>query len=78
MTTHHQIAARLPVLLHVLGANVHAQVGTRGRRERGDVPGWVLITMMTAALVAVLYVVAGDRLQQVFEAAIDRVSNLGG
>ena len=30
------------------------------RRERGDVPGWVLITLMTAGLVAVLWT-AADR-----------------
>ena len=28
------------------------------RRERGDVPGWVLITLMTAGLVAVIWTVA--------------------
>ena len=27
---------------------------TRGRDDRGDVPGWVMITVMTAAVVAAL------------------------
>jgi hypothetical protein len=31
----------------------------RTRDERGDVPGWVLITVMTAGLVAALWAVAG-------------------
>ena len=30
------------------------------RDERGDVPGWVLVTVMTAGLVTVLWGVAGD------------------
>ncbi len=30
-----------------------------GGKERGDVPGWVLITLMTAGLVAALLAVAG-------------------
>ena len=31
----------------------------RQRDERGDVPGWVLITVMTAGLVAGLWAIAG-------------------
>lgn len=46
------------------------------REERGDVPGWVMITLMSALLVAALLAVAGPRLQDLFNQAIDRVSNL--
>ena len=31
-------------------------------RERGDVPGWVLVTLMTAGLVVLLWGVAGPAL----------------
>ncbi|WP_075890692.1 hypothetical protein [Actinomyces provencensis] len=44
--------------------------------ERGDVPGWVLITLMTAALVAAIWAVAGTRLVQIFNEAMDRVSGI--
>ncbi|WP_353953121.1 hypothetical protein V6K52_06725 [Knoellia sp. S7-12] len=44
------------------------------RRERGDVPGWVLITLMTAGLVAVLWTVADTQLQNLFTRAISKVS----
>jgi hypothetical protein len=43
--------------------------------ERGDVPGWVLITLMTAGLVLVLWGVAGPALTGLFEQAISRVSS---
>lgn len=46
--------------------------------ERGDVPGWVLITLMTAGLVIALWAVAGDALQDVFEQAIARVTGFTG
>jgi hypothetical protein len=46
----------------------------RQRGERGDVPGWVLITLMTAGLVAVLWTVAEDQLQALFQRAMDSVS----
>ena len=41
--------------------------------ERGDVPGWVLITLMTAGLVVALWALAGPSLGQVFNQAITRV-----
>lgn len=44
------------------------------RDERGDVPGWVLITVMTAGLVSVLWAVAGDALSQMLTEALTSVS----
>jgi hypothetical protein len=44
--------------------------------ERGDVPGWVLITMMTAGLVVLLWGVAGPALTGLFNQAISSVSGL--
>jgi hypothetical protein len=41
--------------------------------ERGDVPGWVLITLMTAGLVIIIWGLAGPALSSVFQQAIDRV-----
>ena len=45
------------------------------RRERGDVPGWVLITVMTAGLVVVIWRVAGDQLATMLKDALSSVSN---
>ncbi|EPR75820.1 hypothetical protein ADILRU_1990 [Leifsonia rubra CMS 76R] len=42
--------------------------------DRGDVPGWVLITLMTAGLVVIIWGLAGPALSSVFEQAIDRVT----
>lgn len=42
--------------------------------DRGDVPGWVLITLMTAGLVIIIWSLAGPALSSVFEQAIQRVS----
>ncbi|MBX3103356.1 MAG: hypothetical protein KF867_00105 [Cryobacterium sp.] len=43
-------------------------------QERGDVPGWVLITLMTAGLVIVIWAIAGPALSDVFQQAIERVT----
>lgn len=48
---------------------------TTGNTERGDVPGWVLITLMTAGLVVVIWAMAGPALTGVFTDAIDRVTS---
>ncbi|WP_262850901.1 hypothetical protein [Mumia quercus] len=45
------------------------------RDERGDVPGWVLIVVMSAGLVAGLTAVAGPQLQAMLESAL---SSVGG
>jgi hypothetical protein len=48
----------------------------RGRRdERGDVPGWVLVTVMTAGLVMTIWGLADDQLKQMLESALDSVKN---
>jgi len=45
------------------------------RKERGDVPGWVLITVMTAGLVVAIWAVAGPQLANMLKNALDSVSN---
>lgn len=49
--------------------------GTAIRDERGDVPGWVLVTLMTAGLVIVIWSLAAPALSGVFQQAIERVSS---
>ena len=43
------------------------------RDERGDVPGWVLVTVMTAGLVGALWKLAGPQLNSMLTAALDSV-----
>ena len=44
------------------------------RSDRGDVPGWVLITVMTAGLVTALWLVADDQLRTIFTGALNSVT----
>lgn len=61
-----------------------ASVGQRwsrlgaGPSDRGDVPGWVLITLMTAGLVTLLWGVAGTELESLFREAIGDVAGPSG
>lgn len=45
----------------------------RPRDERGDVPGWVLITVMTAGLVGGLWQFAGPQLRGMLADALAQV-----
>jgi len=52
-------------LLHLLN---------RPRDERGDVPGWVMVTLMTAIVIAGLTPFVGDELRALLEQAFSMVS----
>ena len=41
--------------------------------DTGDVPGWVLVTLMTAGLVVLLWAVAGPALKTIFNNAVSKV-----
>jgi hypothetical protein len=55
-------------------AAIYRRVVSDPDAERGDVPGWVMITLMSAVLVAGLLALAGPALQGLFEAAMNQVS----
>ena len=56
--------------LHCL---VAALTTPRTRDERGDVPGWVLVTVMTAGLVMVIWQVADRQLAAMLTSALSKV-----
>ena len=62
----------MPTTRHRLTRSLPTSRETR-RPERGDVPGWVLITLMTAGLVATLWLVAEDQLVTIFQNALAQV-----
>jgi hypothetical protein len=56
--------------------NVHNRMTTKLSEETGDVPGWVLITLMTAGLVILIWGLAGPALSEIFANAISKVTGL--
>lgn len=40
------------------------------RDERGDVPGWVMVVLMTAGLVAGITAIAGPQLRAMLDSAL--------
>lgn len=50
-----------------------SRVRAEGPKDRGDVPGWVLITVMTAGLVTALWLVAQPQLTSFFQSSVQAV-----
>ncbi|CAO5255929.1 hypothetical protein [Frankia sp. AgKG'84/4] len=61
-----------------VGVDARSDELTGHDRDRGDVPGWVMITVMTAALVVAIATLATPALQNLFTSAINSVSGVGG
>lgn len=47
---------------------------TRLASDEGDIPGWVLVTVMTAGLVTAIWLIADGQLTSVLDRAIAAVS----
>ena len=52
-----------------------ALTAPRARDERGDVPGWVMITVMTAGLVTLIYGLARTQLSALLSDALSGITN---
>jgi hypothetical protein len=74
MTLFLSIAATL--LTGAVGGKAQSGRGpVKDHPERGDVPGWVMITLMSAVLVAALLALAGPALEAMFNQAMDKVGS---
>ncbi|GAA5229525.1 hypothetical protein [Arthrobacter cryoconiti] len=63
----------LALWLAAAGKRLPAGLRAGAENDRGDVPGWVLITLMSAVLVAGLLAIAGPALEKMFNEAMAQV-----
>jgi hypothetical protein len=64
--------------IHRAGSGIvrlHARITSPAERERGDVPGWVMITLMTAVIVVLIWGIASDQLKNLINSAFSQVNN---
>ena len=64
---------KIGIALDQIGHTIKARVNRFLSEERGDVPGWVLITVMTAGLVVGIWSIAGPQLKTVLSNALRTV-----
>lgn len=60
-------------IISIAATRALLMLSTRPRDERGDVPGWVLITVMTAGLVTVIWGIARGELSTMLRDALASV-----
>lgn len=70
MRPRHRLAEPFTSGLSRQRAGLRSRLLARLASEQGDVPGWVLITLMTAGIVVALWAVASDQIVQIFENAM--------
>jgi hypothetical protein len=46
------------------------------RSERGDVPGWVLVVLMTTGLVTAIWTIAAPRLTSILKNSLDAMNGI--
>ena len=68
--------------LHSRISNVYVQIKKLNLRERfsderGDVPGWVLVVLMTTGLVTAIWAIAAPRLSEILKHSLDSMNSIG-
>lgn len=66
--------SKSPLLMIARMQAVLASLSEESQKDRGDIPGWVLVTVMTAGLVVAVWSVADDQLKTVLTNALRGVS----
>jgi hypothetical protein len=76
----HEIGAKLHRLITMqIVRSVKRRCGALpNEMERGDVPGWVMITLMTAVIVVLIWGIASTQLTDLLNSAFGKVSKQGG
>lgn len=54
----------------------HHNFYARLRDERGDVPGWVLVVLMTTGLVTAIWTIAAPRLTAILKNSLDAMNGI--
>jgi len=51
-------------------------LATKVKDERGDVPGWVLVVLMTTGLVTAIWTIAAPRLTTILKNSLDAMNGI--
>ena len=55
---------------------IHKNFYANLRDERGDVPGWVLVVLMTTGLVTAIWTIAAPRLTAILKNSLDAMNGI--
>jgi hypothetical protein len=55
---------------------INSKLVSEFRDERGDVPGWVLVVLMTTGLVTAIWTIASPRLSAILKNSLDSMNGI--
>lgn len=55
---------------------IHSSFFARLKNDRGDVPGWVLVVLMTTGLVTAIWTIAAPRLTAILKNSLDSMNGI--
>lgn len=67
---------RIAIFLIVRGRYLLNKFHQQVANERGDVPGWVLVVLMTTGLVTAIWTLAAPRIQSILRNSLDSMNNI--
>jgi len=56
--------------------SMHSSFFARLKDEKGDVPGWVLVVLMTTGLVTAIWTIAAPRLTAILKNSLDSMNGI--
>lgn len=73
-----QVAVRLQIRMSAALQNMLEKIAvkTGNDSERGDVPGWVLVVLMTTGLVTAIWTIAAPRLTAILRNSLDSMNGI--
>jgi hypothetical protein len=76
MNTITERAVRAELQLRNTLTNAHDTFFARFKDDRGDVPGWVLVVLMTTGLVTAIWTIAAPRLTAILKDSLDSMNGI--
>lgn len=71
-----QLGEKLEVIAIRSGVEIRDRFNTLVRDERGDVPGWVLVVLMTTGLVTAIWTIAKPNLTSILNNSLNSMNNV--
>ena len=69
-------AVRAELLVRNSLIRAHDSFLARLKNDRGDVPGWVLVVLMTTGLVTAIWTIAAPRLTAILKDSLDSMNGI--
>ena len=71
-----EIMLRSSIRITVESKQLRSKIGNLIKDDQGDVPGWVLVVLMTTGLVTGIWTLAAPRIQSILRNSLDSMNNV--